>query len=256
MEQEILLKLCDIGKNSESCYCEADFRNKIQDVFNEINLNNKGGTVYERSDCYFSAQSLLKQFYNRHYSNAPAEKADINLTDLCKAAAFCSDLIAAEWNRRVFFLGSESAVYALCCERQIVWAVLSLAANAVMYSDSKYIGISLKKINNMAVISVDNCGRLDYKKYYGSFFQNQGSLFSVKQIANKHGGALLSSCFDTEANGQLIKFCFSIELNDIADEKEKKAFEQKSFKNRGDYISQLLDDRLSPLYTAFCELLF
>lgn len=257
MEQEILLKLCDIGKNNNNEYCESDFRNRMQDVFNEICFNQSTDKeLCCRTESFFSAQSLLKQFYNKHYSNAPAEKAIIDLTALCKGAAFCCDLIAAQWNRRVFFLGTESQVYTLCCERQIVWAVLSLAANAVMYSDSKYIGISLKIRENAVVVSTENCGKLDYEKYFGSFSRDTSSLFCVDKIAARHGGALLSSCFNTNADDHFVKFCLSIEKGGFDESDEKIQNEKKHFKSRNDYISDLLDDRLSPLYTAFCELLF
>lgn len=271
MEQELLQELYDIGKTSADNGDEAGFRNRIQDIFNEINLcksaTSDSGAV---SDAYFSAQSLLKQFYNCHYASSASVKENVNLTALCKAAAFCCDLISADWNRRIFFLSGGEPVFVSCCERQIVWAVLSVIANAVMYSDSKYIGVSLKSNRNSAIISIENCGKLNYEKLNSAFLSRKSSLFCTKEIAQKHGGTLVCSCFKANDTDNFVKFCISI--NNYS---KKSPFVSASHKNpdsevsedfqssqkhkiklHNDYISDFLDDKMSPLYTAFCELLF
>lgn len=296
MEQELLNKLCEISKETVNFTGEAKFRDSIQDIFNSISRSN---TEFFNKDCalnetFFAAQSLLKQFYNYHYANADVKNQAVNITALIKAVAFCTDILASEWNRRVFFLGDSNDVFACCCERQLIWTLMSLTANAVMYSDEKYIGISLKANDDFIYFSIENCGTFNSTKYFSAFTNEKSSLYCIKRIAEKHGGTLLCSYEKKDDRKSIIKLCMSIKnihLNDfknnhscvnseltpctdktetrfkadarfkaetpsVMSASEQLAQRTGGVKNFNNYITDFLDDRMSPLYTAFCEFLF
>jgi hypothetical protein len=209
---------------------EPVLRDRFQTYFDEITgaeKNEELETDLANSEAFRKGLSLLRRYYNREL---PKEDAPVSLdiADLCETLSFCCDLLC----------GADAPVPAVCSPRALSWALLNLLSNAVLYSTGKYVFVFVQETENNIVLRVSNEGAFSRAQFEKAVGTTGGGLWFAERAARAHGGALL--CL-LEPNYTTLALTVSKKCPD-----DYPLFPPESF-------ADLLSDRLSPVYTAFCD---
>lgn len=238
MEQDFLAQIGNLKAKLDNPIYEADFRNNFQNVFLSLCQNDDLANC-ALQEKYFAVLSLLKQFNNRHYGvQTEAVNKRIDLTALCRAAVFCSDIMASALDKRIFFLSGRGCTLTACNEKQVLWALLCTLSFAAAHTERKYIGVGLKQTETLFLLSAE---------WYSARQEppDRETMLLLQKIAHRHGGAVLFSLLKADRGARLVRLTLSLSKAETTDSESRPS----SF---SDYVSDLLDNRLSPLYAAFC----
>lgn len=135
------------------------------------------------------------------------------------------------------FCSTDAPVPAVCSPRALSWALLNLLSNAVLYSTGKYIFVFVQETENHIILRVSNEGAFSRAQFEKAVQAKGGGLWFAERAARAHGGALL--CLWSQTTRRL-RSPFQKMPGRLS------PFPPESFAN-------LLSDRLSPVYTAFCD---
>ena len=218
---------------------ETIVRNRFQTYFDEITGTEKNEeleTDATDSEAFQKGLSLLRRYYNRALPKEDAPAA-LDLADLCETLSFCCDLLCGAREKRIF-CSTDAPVPAVCSPRALSWALLNLLSNAVLYSNGKYIFVFVQETENHIILRVSNEGTFSRAQFEKAVGRKGGGLWFAERAARAHGGALL--CL-LEPNYTTLALTVSKKCPD-----GYPLFSPESF-------ADLLSDRLSPVYTAFCD---
>lgn len=239
--QALFEKIENIAALSTSNEAE-NLRDELQIFFDDIDFQYRsGGNVSVLSDLSRSGHALLRKIKN----NSEAEKENNVCLDAAAFAEnliFCCDLLAAEWKKRIFFFSENVEQKLICNASDFSWALLNLLSNAIIFSDGKYISVTLRQYNNRLAFTVESEGGFLYEKFLSSFNTHNGKtsgLCCTQKIAKSHGGSLFMSSENGKTKVTLL-------------------FARRQKTNEPDFriptVEELLYDRLSVIYTALCEI--
>ncbi|MEG1834964.1 MAG: hypothetical protein RR229_02460 [Oscillospiraceae bacterium] len=233
---ESLQKKLENGEN------EAEIRDELQNMFNNIfigkHLSNGQDIEKKTTDKIMSSLKAL--------SNLQSLKCDMktiykcNISKICDNITFSSDLLLSEWGKRIRFYCDEE-IFVKCSAKWLIWSILSVISNAVIYSSKKDIIVTLSQDADFAIVSILNFGKCNLDNIFESLNEKGKSLNSVDHFIECSKGKMLFCC-DNEKTNIIMKIPKYID-------------EDLLLYNSYDF-SEFLSDRLSPLYIALSDICF
>lgn len=219
---------------------EPVLRNRFQTYFDGIAAakeNDEDETEAAQSAAFQKGLSLLRRYYNRQVPPKDEAPVALDIAELCETLSFCCDLLCGAREKRIF-CSADAPVPAVCSPRALSWALLNLLSNAVLYSTGKYIFVFVQETENNIVLRVSNEGAFSRAQFEKAVGTKGGGLWFAERAARAHGGALL--CL-LEPNYTTLALTIPQKCPDVYPLCPLESF------------ADLLSDRLSPVYTAFCD---
>lgn len=208
----------------------AAARSLLQEVFDEglTMLNVNPGL----SDVLDGAYSLLRKI--RCSNNSGIEyKKKYDLFSLAEDTVFCAELLIRE---RSFLFGSDGAEGFVSVEpRSLAFALSGVIANAVRFSDSDCIAVSQRRSSGSFLISVSAEGNFNVDRFYKAIVSDGSLGFANRLLRANAGGLFLSNGRNTQ----------SVIMKIPSARADLPSVFPLS-------VEDLLYDRLSEVYTAFC----
>lgn len=215
-------------------------RAQFQSFFDEVARRE---TIGENPDLLAQAFAqglcLLRAYYNLQNPAASTPNTVVDLSCLLSDLAFCCDLLCTAWHKRIAFSAGD-AVQVVCAPRALIWTTLNLLADAVLYAEGQSVRMRAFSTGGFAGISVSAKSRFSADAFQTAVQTPGSSLRFAARTAELHGGNLL---FRTGQNRQA---CITLSLR----QRETDGFAPL----RETECTDWLLDRLSPVYTAFCDI--
>lgn len=217
---------------------ESVLRDRFQTYFDKISAaQSDGAAEVSQSDAFQKGLTLLRRYYNRELPEKDAVPVVLDLADLCETLSFCCDLLCGARGKRIF-CSSTSPITAVCTPRALSWAFLNLLSNAVLYSTGKYIFVFVQETEKNIVLRVSNEGTFSRTQFEAAIEKQGSGLWFVEHVARAHGGGLL--CI-LEPHYTTLALTIPKKCPDGCPLCPPESF------------ADLLSDRLSPVYTALCD---
>ena len=214
-------------KNNDSAYV----RNALQQIFDECFLK----VLYDNNyrDALDRGFAFLRKIENSALPQANGEFR-YDAAALTQRLCFCADLLCFDQDRSVLFECNDT-VYINVSQKHFLFCVSNLIANAVKYSVSGEVFVTLKIRNNSAQLFIINEGEFSYGCFQKAILENGSLGFAVRFFES-------ADC-ETAVISRQGHTVIAVNLP-LADEKLPIT--------ASPCIDELLYDRLSVIYTAFC----
>ena len=210
----------------------AAARNALQEIFDECLFR----VLFESefNEPLEKAFSLLRKIENSALPQS-REKYRYNAVTALESLCFCADLLSLENGAGVIFGSCSNTIYINAPQRQFLLSVSNLLANAVRNTVSQNVRVTLKSDNNNAFLFITNKGEFSYAEFQKAMLAQSSLGFAVR-LFESSGGEAAISCLDGYTT-----VAVRLPLADgILPKKSVPA------------IDELLYDRLSVIYIAFC----
>ncbi|MCR4614566.1 MAG: hypothetical protein K5756_00240 [Clostridiales bacterium] len=229
---ENLLKLSLTAEN------EPEIRNGLQDIITRTGHESGGLQSKTLRDCY----RKLRRLQNFCISSRKEKSEGIcDLNELLDELGSAGDILLDLKNRGVAFLPCETELFVNCHPSELTAVVLNMLSNACVHSRTPVIDMSLKKMGDNAVITVKNDGKINFEMLAKSLKDQGSGAAAMLNFANRHGSRLMwCAGYD----------CTTVLSMPAVTEKDKKirCCQTPDF-------SDLLRDKLSPVYVGLCDAL-
>ena len=209
-----------------------NIRNGLQNIFDECFLNALCGSFYrEALDRSFSLLRRVENSALPYVSVKYRFDASYAVEGLC----FCADVLGFEKGKKIIFESSGNTIYISADMKSFLFSVSNLLANAVKYSAGEDIIVTLKSDGKNALLCISDSGEFSYDAFQSPVIKT-GSLGFAVRFFESSGGA-----FAMESSDGLTAVAVKLPLakNSLP-----------AVLPLG--IEELLYDRLSVIYTAFC----
>lgn len=231
-----------LKKEAEKGENEAKIRDELQLMFNNLfsseKLDSNPKAKTEATTKIMSSLKTLNNFQSLKCDMQTVYKC--NISKICDSITFSADLLLSEWQKRVRFFCDEE-IFVKCSEKWLVWSILSLISNAVIYSTKKDITVKVSQNDVFAFVSVSNFGKCNLEEIAKNIVVKGKSLNSVDHFIKSAGGKMLFCC-DGEQTKVVLKL--------------PKYLGEDIMSYKSHDFSELLSDRLSPVYVALSDICF
>lgn len=218
---------------------EPVVRSRFQSYFNALSAAApENPSPAALSDAFSKGLCLLRQFNNLQIPTKAETPVALDIAELCENLSFCCDLLCGPREKRIF-CSSDSPLMAVCSPRTLSWALLNLLSNAVLYSAGKYIFLFVQETEKNIVLRVSNEGQFPRAQFEAAVRKPGSGLHFAEAAARAHGGKLL--CI------------LEPHYTTLALTVPKKCPDAYPLCPPESFVD-LLSDRLSSVYTAFCSI--
>ncbi len=232
MTQNELLKLIE--------KTEADYKKSGNAVSAREALQSVFSVCFSKTESGESCAAPLERAYRllRRIENNCAVADDFgyryDIGFVCEGLTTCAEIMSHQSDKRFTLERDFESAYVNVELKSLCKALLNLFANAVSYSDGGEIGVKLGLFDGFVCVTVTNEGHFDAATFQ-SALNGRGSLGFVGRVSSLNGGSVVMS------NGEAVSLALKIPLC------------QKDLPVILPFaIEDLLYDRTSPVYVAFC----
>ncbi len=224
-------------KMSLSAENEAAIRNGLHNIIMNSGSGKGGLGSRELKDCYRKLRKLQNFCI---CSRREKTEGFCCLNELLDEICGAGDILLDMKGRGVAFLPCEGDLFARCHPSELTAVILNMISNACVHSETPVIDVSLKKSGNRAVVTVKNSGKMDFDLLAKSCRLRDSGAAAMLSFAARYDSKVLWCAGED---------CEAVISMPVADKDKKiRCCQTPDF-------SDLLRDKLSPVYVGLCDAL-